>query len=85
MRCRFVVDSTGYIYSSRKAVVFLLGCLHQRKMTTSLQTLKVDYDFFNERMWVNLAHRIPAFECLKVQSAWAGHYDLQHTGSKCNL
>lgn len=29
---------------------------------------EVDYDFFNEKMWPNLAHRIPAFECVKVRS-----------------
>ena len=27
---------------------------------------EVDYDYFNDRMWATIAHRIPAFECLKV-------------------
>ena len=29
---------------------------------------EVDYDLFYESYWATLAHRIPAFECLKVSS-----------------
>jgi glycine/D-amino acid oxidase-like deaminating enzyme len=34
-----------------------------------------DHDLFEEKLWPALAARIPAFERLKVMSAWAGHYD----------
>lgn len=37
--------------------------------------LDVDHDYFYEHIWPSLAHRIPAFEKLKVTSAWAGYYD----------
>uniref|UniRef100_A0A4W3GWU1 FAD-dependent oxidoreductase domain-containing protein 1 n=1 Tax=Callorhinchus milii TaxID=7868 RepID=A0A4W3GWU1_CALMI len=37
--------------------------------------LEVDYDFFQEKVWPHLAHRVPAFQTLKVKSAWAGYYD----------
>ena len=33
-------------------------------------------DFFEERVWPVLAARIPVLERLRVERAWAGHYDL---------
>ena len=35
----------------------------------------VDYPYFDEAIWPGLADRVPAFEALKMTSAWAGHYD----------
>jgi len=35
----------------------------------------VDYPYFDEAIWRGLADRVPAFEALKMTSAWAGHYD----------
>ncbi|XP_064384882.1 FAD-dependent oxidoreductase domain-containing protein 1-like [Halichondria panicea] len=37
--------------------------------------LEVDYSLFDEYAWPSIAHRVPAFESLKLQSAWAGYYD----------
>ncbi|XP_003472605.1 FAD-dependent oxidoreductase domain-containing protein 1 isoform X2 [Cavia porcellus] len=37
--------------------------------------LEVDHDFFQNKVWPHLAQRVPAFESLKVRSAWAGYYD----------
>jgi glycine/D-amino acid oxidase-like deaminating enzyme len=36
---------------------------------------EVDYPYFDEAIWPGLADRVPAFEALKMTSAWAGHYD----------
>jgi FAD-dependent oxidoreductase domain-containing protein 1 len=36
---------------------------------------EIDYFYFDEAIWPGLAERVPAFEALKVKSAWAGHYD----------
>jgi FAD-dependent oxidoreductase domain-containing protein 1 len=33
-----------------------------------------EYTYFEEVVWPALAHRVPAFETLKVQRSWAGHY-----------
>lgn len=34
-----------------------------------------DYSMLEEKLWPALAHRIPALEQLRVQRAWAGHYE----------
>jgi FAD-dependent oxidoreductase domain-containing protein 1 len=41
------------------------------------------YDLFEETVWPTLAHRIPALQQLRVERAWAGHYEvnsLDHNG-----
>lgn len=36
---------------------------------------EIDYRTFDEVIWPRLAHRVPAFEAIKLVNAWAGHYD----------
>ncbi|XP_078345532.1 FAD-dependent oxidoreductase domain-containing protein 1-like [Oculina patagonica] len=69
-----IVDSTG-AYVRPEGGCFISGKSPAEEDDHESSDFEVDYDFFNERVWVDLAHRIPVFECLKVQSAWAGHYD----------
>ncbi len=43
----------------------------------------IDHALFDEVIWPVLAARIPAFEALRVRSAWAGYYemnDFDHNG-----
>ena len=43
----------------------------------------VDHALFEEVIWPALAARVPAFEALRVRSAWAGYYemnDFDHNG-----
>jgi FAD-dependent oxidoreductase domain-containing protein 1 len=35
----------------------------------------IDHSFFDAEVWPQLAARVPAFEAVKVVSAWAGYYD----------
>lgn len=37
--------------------------------------LDVDYKYFDEVVWPDLAKRVPAFESAKVTSAWSGFYE----------
>jgi FAD-dependent oxidoreductase domain-containing protein 1 len=36
----------------------------------------VDHGLFDEVIWPALAARVPAFEALRVRSAWAGYYEM---------
>ena len=36
----------------------------------------IDHGLFDEVIWPALAHRVPAFEALRVRSAWAGYYEM---------
>lgn len=39
------------------------------------ENMDVDYDYFDDVIWPKLAHRVPAFESLKVCGAWSGFYE----------
>ncbi|MBH69547.1 MAG: FAD-dependent oxidoreductase [Rhodospirillaceae bacterium] len=39
------------------------------------EDFEVEYRWFEEIVWPSIAHRIPAFDAVKVTSAWAGWYD----------
>ena len=40
------------------------------------EDLDADYQQFDDFLWPQLAHRVPAFERIKMTRAWAGHYEM---------
>lgn len=45
------------------------------KECTDKDLEQVDHELFEEIIWPTICERVPAFEELKVQSAWAGFYE----------
>ncbi|XP_072015362.1 FAD-dependent oxidoreductase domain-containing protein 1-like [Amphiura filiformis] len=80
--CPFIVDPSGaYIRREGFGGNYVCGISPEVDSeeppvdVTSMDDLAVDYDWFDEKLWPKLAHRVPAFNNLKVKSAWAGYYD----------
>ncbi|XP_072303126.1 FAD-dependent oxidoreductase domain-containing protein 1 [Eucyclogobius newberryi] len=72
----FLIDYSG-VYFRREGLGgnYIAGLSPQTDEEPDTRDLEVDHQFFEEQVWPSLAHRVPAFESLKVTSAWAGFYD----------
>lgn len=79
--CPLLIDPTG-VYVRPEGGGFICGASPAegepdpdwRDDDPATQT--ADEAFFEDRVWPALAHRIPAFEALRLTSAWAGPYDM---------
>ncbi|MEO0717965.1 MAG: FAD-binding oxidoreductase [Pseudomonadota bacterium] len=70
------VDPSG-VYFRPEGAGFICGVSPPAERDPSCdpsETPAVDWDLFEEIIWPALAARVPAFEAIKVQSAWAGYY-----------
>ncbi|KAI5705044.1 hypothetical protein M8J75_011372 [Diaphorina citri] len=74
-----VVDTTG-TYFRREGLgnYYICGKSPTPEQEPPVDNLDVDYEYFNENVWPHLAHRVKAFEELKVSNAWAGYYDYNY-------
>lgn len=72
----FLIDYSG-VYFRREGLGgnYIAGVSPEEAEEPDTSNLEVDHQFFEERVWPGLAHRVPAFEKLKVTSSWAGFYD----------
>jgi glycine/D-amino acid oxidase-like deaminating enzyme len=70
-----IVDTTG-VYVRPEGRTYLAGVSPPEADDPDSDDFDVVWSQFDDIIWPALAHRIPAFEALKVTRAWAGHYDL---------
>ncbi|KAJ7996863.1 hypothetical protein DPEC_G00222930 [Dallia pectoralis] len=72
----FLIDYSG-VYFRREGLGgnYIAGMSPEEEEEPDSSNLEVDHQFFQDKVWPHLAHRVPAFESLKVKSAWAGFYD----------
>jgi FAD-dependent oxidoreductase domain-containing protein 1 len=69
-----MVDPTG-VWVRPEGEVYICGVSPPPENDMTASDFEVDYTLFEEVVWPMLAHRVPAMEALKLQRAWAGHYD----------
>ncbi|MGH0142615.1 UNVERIFIED_CONTAM: hypothetical protein FKN15_033026 [Acipenser sinensis] len=71
-----LIDPSG-AYARREGLGgnFLGGLSPSEEEEPDASSLEVDHDFFQEKVWPKLGHRVPDFQNIKVRSSWAGYYD----------
>jgi glycine/D-amino acid oxidase-like deaminating enzyme len=73
-RCPLVIDPSG-LWFRPEGDRFLCGVPADPDPDVSPDDFAVDHGLFENLAWPTLAHRVPAFEAVRVTSAWSGHYD----------
>jgi glycine/D-amino acid oxidase-like deaminating enzyme len=68
------VDASG-VWFRPEGRSFICGLSPEEHEEPQVMDFEVDHGFFEERIWPQLALRVPAFEAIKVTSSWVGHYD----------
>lgn len=71
--CPLVIDPSG-VHFRPEGKQFLAGCSPAPENDPNCTDFDIDYGWFEEHIWPILAHRVPAFEAIKLENAWAGHY-----------
>jgi glycine/D-amino acid oxidase-like deaminating enzyme len=68
------IDPSG-VHVRTDGAYYLCDCPPEDDRAVDFDDFEVDYRIWEEKLWPALAHRVPAFERIKIQSAWMGHYD----------
>ena len=74
-RCPLLVDPSG-VWLRPEGSAFLAGAPPRGDDEDDAPLDAIDFDQFDAQLWPTLAARIPAFEALRVRSAWAGYYEM---------
>jgi FAD-dependent oxidoreductase domain-containing protein 1 len=72
--CPLVIDPSG-LWFRADGDRFLCGVPESPDPNVWPDDFEVDLALFEALAWPILAHRVPAFEAIRLSSAWAGHYD----------
>lgn len=71
-----VIDHTGaYFRRDGLGGSFICGRSPDFDAEPPTTDLEVDHNYFDEHVWPRIANRVPAFNSVKVQSAWSGFYE----------
>jgi len=73
-RMPLTIDPTG-VWCRPEGSAFIAGVSPPEAEDPDATDFEIDYRFYEETVWPTLAHRIPAFEAIKLVRAWVGHYD----------
>ncbi|NMK44983.1 FAD-binding oxidoreductase [Achromobacter sp. Bel] len=74
-RCPLLIDPSG-IWFRPEGRRFLCGFAPDPSDDADDMPLQAQHEAFDAHVWPLLAQRVPAFEAVRVQSAWAGYYEM---------
>ncbi len=74
-RCPLLIDTSG-IWLRPEGQGFIAGFAPPVEQDADFAPLEPEYHAFEEHVWPLLAERIPGFEALRMQGAWAGYYEM---------
>jgi len=70
------IDTSG-VYFRPEGPNYIAGSSpHGEQPDPDTFDLEVDRSWFEEIVWPAIAHRVPAFEAIRLLDAWAGHYEV---------
>jgi FAD-dependent oxidoreductase domain-containing protein 1 len=73
--CPLLIDPSG-VWLRPDGSLFLAGAPPRGDDDEELPLDAIDHGLFDDVIWPTLAARVPAFEALRVHSAWAGYYEM---------
>jgi FAD-dependent oxidoreductase domain-containing protein 1 len=73
--CPLLIDPSG-VWMRPEGQGFLAGAPPRGPDVSDAPLDAIDHAMFDNFLWPTLAQRIPAFEALRVRSAWAGYYEM---------
>ncbi len=71
--CPLVIDPSG-LWFRPEGDIWICGLPPEEGRDGNDAPLDVDYELF-DTAWLTLAHRVPGFEAVRLQRAWAGYYE----------
>lgn len=67
------IDPSG-VHMRSEGTYYLAGCPPDVDPAVDYDDFAQDHTIWEEKVWPVLAHRVPAFERIKLINSWAGHY-----------
>jgi glycine/D-amino acid oxidase-like deaminating enzyme len=67
------IDPSG-VHLRSDGAAYLCGCPPDHDAAAAFDDFDLDHEIWEAKLWPAIAHRVPAFEAVKVRNAWIGHY-----------
>ena len=67
------IDPAG-VHFLRHGAYYLAGSAPDLDVAVAPDNFEMDLTIWQDKVWPALAHRVPAFEAVRVEREWVGHY-----------